>query len=83
VEIEEMIVDLPLEARRLNAIGDPLLYRIGVAGLISCYGRDTVRQAFIREAARDGAVSIAIAPGWRLTRRQFEREAGRTNCPGI
>jgi hypothetical protein len=71
-----MNVDLAPEARRINAIGDPLLYRIGVAGLISHYGRETVRQAFIREAARDGAVSIATAPDWRQTRRPFEREAG-------
>jgi len=71
-----MIVDLSLEARRLNAIGDPLLYRIGVAGLISHHGRETVRQAFIREAEREGVMSIAMAPGWRLTRRPFEREAG-------
>jgi hypothetical protein len=72
-----MIVDLSLEAQSLNAIGDPLLYRIGVAGLISNHGRKTVRQAFIREAERDGAVSIATAPGWRLQRRHpFEREAG-------
>jgi hypothetical protein len=72
-----MIVDLSLEARRLNALGDPLLYRIGVAGLISHHGRKTVRQAFIREAERDGTVSIATAAGWRLQRRRlFEREAG-------
>jgi hypothetical protein len=58
-----MTVDLVLEARHLNAIGDPLLYRIGVAGLISHYGREAVRRAFIREAARAGAVSIAMAPG--------------------
>jgi hypothetical protein len=70
------MIDLALEARRLNAVGDPLLYRIGVAGLISRYGRETVRQTFIREAARDGAVSIAMAPGWRLMRRFFELEAG-------
>jgi hypothetical protein len=38
--------------------------------------RETVAQAFIREAARDGAVSIATAPGWRLPRRPFERKAG-------
>ena len=72
-----MTVDLALEARRLNAIGDPLLYRIGVAGLISHHGRETVRQAFIREAERDGAVSIATSPGWRLPRRRpVAREAG-------
>jgi hypothetical protein len=76
LEVEDMIVDLALETRRLNAIGDPLLYRIGVAGLISHYDRETVAQAFIREAARDGAVSIATAPGWRLPRRPFERKAG-------
>ncbi len=64
-----MIVDLSLEARRLNAIGDPLLYRIGVAGLISHHGREMVRRAFIREAARVGVVSIAMAPAWRLPRR--------------
>ena len=70
------MVDLALEARRLNAIGDPLLYRIGVAGLVAHHGREAVRQAFIREAARDGAVSIAMAPAWRLPRRRpFEREA--------
>ena len=39
-EESDMTVDLALEARRLNAIGDPLLYRIGVAGLISHYGRE-------------------------------------------
>jgi hypothetical protein len=58
-----MIVDLAFEARRLNTIGDPLLYRIGVAGLISRYGRETVRQVLIREAAhvdRDGA-GLALA----------------------
>jgi hypothetical protein len=68
-----VIIDL---ARRLNAIGDPLLYRIGDAGLISRYGREAVRQSFICEATRDGAVSIATASGWRLPRRRpFEREA--------
>ena len=70
-----MIVDLALETRRLNKIGDPLLYRIGVAGLISHYDKENVAQAFIREAA-DYAVSIATAPGWRLPRRPFERKAG-------
>jgi hypothetical protein len=70
------MIDLALEARCPNAVGDPLLYRIGVAGLISRYGRETVRQALIREATRDGAVSIAMAAGWRLTRRPVEREAG-------
>jgi hypothetical protein len=76
-EESDMTVDLALEARRLNAIGDPLLYRIGVAGLISHYGREVVRQAFIFEAARVGTVSIATASAWRLPRRRpFEREVG-------
>jgi transcription-repair coupling factor (superfamily II helicase) len=71
-----MTVDLALEARRLNAIGDPLLYRIGVAGLIARHDRETVRQAFVREAARDGVVSIALAPDWRLPRRSLDRKVG-------
>jgi hypothetical protein len=59
-----MIFDLATEVRRLNTIGEPLLYRIGLAGLISRYGLNSVRRAFVDDAARMGAVSIASAPGW-------------------
>jgi hypothetical protein len=61
--------DLDLEVRRLNAIDEPLLYRIDVAGLISHHGREAVRAAFVREAERVGVVSIARAPRWREPRR--------------
>ena len=59
-----MIFDLATEVRRLNAIGEPFLYRIGLAGLFTRYGIESVRRAFIDDAARMGAVSIALAPGW-------------------
>jgi transcription-repair coupling factor (superfamily II helicase) len=62
------MINLDLEVRRLNAIGEPLLYRIDVATLISHHGRETVRAAFIREAERIGVVSIARAPRWREPR---------------
>jgi hypothetical protein len=59
-----VIFDLATEVRRLNAIGDPFLYRIGLTGLFTRYGMESVRRAFIDDAARRGAVSIALAPGW-------------------
>jgi hypothetical protein len=61
-------LDLDLEVRRLNAIDEPLLHRIDVAGLIAGHGRETVRAAFVREAERIGAVSIVRAPRWREPR---------------
>jgi hypothetical protein len=62
--------DLDLEVRRLNAIGEPLLYRIDVAGLISHHGREAVRAALVRDAERVGVVSIARASRWREPRRR-------------
>jgi hypothetical protein len=59
-----MVFDPQVDVRRLNAIGDPLLYRIGLAGLFSHYGIDRVRRALIEEAARAGTISIASATNW-------------------
>ena len=59
-----MILDLATEVRRLNAIGEPFLYRIGLAGLLARYGIESVRRAFVNDAARIGAISIASAPRW-------------------
>jgi hypothetical protein len=70
------VLDLDLEVRRLNALDEPLLYRIDVAGLIARNGRETVRAAFIREAERIGATSIARAPRWREPRRSSTLKAG-------
>jgi hypothetical protein len=71
-----MIPDLDLEVRQLNAADEPLLCRIEVAALISHHGREAVRAAFIREAERIGAVSIARAPQWREPRRPPTLKAG-------
>ena len=62
------MLTLDLEARRINEIREPLLYRIAVGGLIYGHGREAVRQAFIREAEREGAASIALAAHWRERR---------------
>jgi hypothetical protein len=70
------IPDLDLEVRRLNALGESLLYRIDVAGLITHHGREAVRAAFIREAERIGVVSIARAPRWREPRRSSALKTG-------
>jgi hypothetical protein len=59
-----MIFDLEGDVRRLNAIGEPFLFRIGLAGLFARYGVEPVRRALIEDAARPGAVSIATASGW-------------------
>jgi hypothetical protein len=61
-----MTVDLEIVARRLNAIDEPLSYRLAV--VITRYGREAVRGALMKEAARAGAVSIASAPRWREPR---------------
>jgi hypothetical protein len=63
-----VIDDLDLEVRRLNVVDEPLLYRIGVAGLVARHGRDAVRAAFMRAAAEIGAASIASATRWRESR---------------
>ena len=47
--------------QRFNAIGEPLLYRIGLAGLVSRFGADRVQIALVQDAARLGVVSIASA----------------------
>jgi hypothetical protein len=70
------MTNLDLEVRRLNAVDEPLLYRIDVASLISHYGHGPVRAAFVREAERIGAVSIARAPRWREPRRSSALKAG-------
>ena len=69
-----MILLLDLEARRINEIREPLLYRIAVGSLIHGHGREAVRQAFIREAERNGTISIALAPRWRERRRTPVRQ---------
>jgi hypothetical protein len=69
-------LNLDLEVRRLNAVDEPLLYRIDVASLISRHGREVVRAALIHEAERIGAVSIARAPRWREPRRPPTLKAG-------
>jgi hypothetical protein len=71
-----MTLDLTLEVRRLNAIDEPLLFRIDVAGLVARYGREAVRAAFIREAESIGVVSIAQAPRWREPRRTSALKTG-------
>jgi hypothetical protein len=71
-----MTVDLEIEARQLNAIDEPLSYRLAVASLITRHGRDAVRRALMREADRAGAVSIASAPRWREPRRLTALKAG-------
>ena len=72
---EGKVVNLDLEVRRLDAT-EPLLCRIEVAGLISRYGREAVRAAFIREAERIGAVSTARALRWREPRRSPTLKVG-------
>ena len=71
-----MTLDLTLEVRRLNAVGEPLLYRIDVASLVARYGREAVRAAFVREAARIGVASIAQAARWREPRRTSALKTG-------
>jgi hypothetical protein len=70
------MIDLDPEVRRLNELDEPLLYRIDVTGLISRHGREAVSAAFVREAERIGAVSIARAPRWRESRRPPTLKAG-------
>jgi hypothetical protein len=81
-----MVTSFDLEARRLNAIREPLLYRIAVASLIWNHGRESVRQALIREAERNGVMSIALAPRWRERRpagvEDGERGAPPPHCRG-
>ena len=71
-----MTSDLTTEVRLLNAIGEPLLFRIGLAGLISRFGADCVRRALVEDATHVGVISIASATGWRRLRRQQDRAAG-------
>lgn len=59
-----MTDDLMIEVRRLNTIGDPLIYRILLARMIALHGRDCVRRALIYAAAGMGAISIAAAARW-------------------
>jgi hypothetical protein len=56
--------DIEKDTRELLAIGDPFLFRIGLAGLFGRYGADRVRRVIIEEAERTGTVSIATAAGW-------------------
>jgi hypothetical protein len=69
------MLNLDFEVRQLNA-AEPLLCRIEVAALISHYGREAVRAAFVREVDRIRAVSIARAPRWREPRRPPTLKAG-------
>ena len=59
-----MTVDLALEARRLERDRRPAPVRNRCRRSdLARHGRETVRWAFIREAARDGVVSIATSVG--------------------
>jgi hypothetical protein len=71
-----MTFDIESEVRQLTAIGEPFLYRIGLAGLLARYGTERVRCVLIEEAARTGAVSIAAASGWCRLPRPHDRKAG-------
>jgi hypothetical protein len=55
------------DVQALNLIGDPLLYRIRLTGLIALYGHDLLQQMLVREAAQagDNVVSIATASRWQ------------------
>jgi hypothetical protein len=65
-----MTNDLASQVWQLTAIGEPLLYRIGLAALISRFGVGEVRSALVESAAHMGVVSIASATGWRRLRRR-------------
>jgi hypothetical protein len=58
--------DLLTDVRRLNAIGDALLYRIVLGSVIAHYGRERVRCALRFEArcAGDNVISLAASSGW-------------------
>ena len=71
-----MSSDLESEARRLNAIGDPLIFRIMLINLFARHGRDRVASVLIDEAARAGAISIAVAPRWMRPNEPPRRKAG-------
>jgi hypothetical protein len=58
---EAMILDLATEVQGLNAIGEPFLYRIGLAGLLI----SPVPCAFIDDARRD---TIYVATAHRRRR---------------
>jgi hypothetical protein len=69
-------MSLTADVHALNLIGDPLLYRIRLTGLIALYGRDLVQQMLVKEAAQagDNVVSIATASRWQrvtVTDRDF------------
>jgi hypothetical protein len=59
--------DIWTDVDRVNGVGDPLLFRIGLAGLFAQYGTEPVRRRLIEEAARagDNVVSIATALDWQ------------------
>ena len=62
-----MTFDILTDVGRVNTVGDPLLFRIGLAGLFAQYGTEPVRRTLIEEAARagDNVVSIATALDWQ------------------
>jgi hypothetical protein len=62
-----MISNVVTEARRLNAIGDPLLFRIGLVGLVARYGAAEVRRALIDDIPAGGGniASIFASRNWR------------------
>jgi hypothetical protein len=73
-----MMADLVAQAERMNKLGDAFTYRLVLSGLVLQYGRGTLRQALIEEAARAGrnVVSIAAAPNWLRSQIPPTRKVG-------
>jgi hypothetical protein len=71
-----MTFDLASEVRRLNGVGDPLIFRIMLVNLLATHGRDRVASALINEAARAGAISIAFASLWMRPNEPPRRKVG-------
>jgi hypothetical protein len=68
--------DLLTDVRRLNAIGDALLYWIVLGALLTHYGSARIRRALLDEARRAGpnVISIAAAPHWFRRRPPSDRK---------
>ena len=73
-----MMVDLVAQTERMNKLGDSFTYRIVLSGLVLQYGRSSLRQSLIEEAARAGrnVVSIAAAPNWLRQKASPTRRVG-------
>jgi hypothetical protein len=55
--------DIVTDVRRVNEIGDPLLFRIGLTRLFAQYGPEPVRRTLIEEAACAGN-NVVSRPRW-------------------